>query len=260
MDTRHHQAARHSPRGEGGVIRALIVDDEPYAREELALLLAECGDVEVVATCANAIEALRAVNRIKPDVVFLDVQMPRISGMEFAGMLDPDAMPRIVFVTAHDQYAVAAFEENAFDYLLKPVEPARLAKTLARIRDKQDGRPGGSAAPAESFLPALTQIPCFLGDRIRLVRLDEVEYVYSDVAGVHVVTAEDETLTDLTLTALEKRSDLVRCHRQCLVRLANAREIRLLDNGLGEITTRSGKTVSVSRRHLRELRERIGLQ
>jgi len=237
------------------VIRALIVDDEPYAREELALLLAECGNVEVVATCSNAIEALRVVNRTKPDVIFLDVQMPRISGMEFAGMLDPDAMPRIVFVTAHDQYAVAAFEENAFDYLLKPVEPARLAKTLARIRDGQVAR----VAP-ESFLPALTQIPCFLGDRIRLVRLDEVEYVYSDVAGVHVVTAEDETLTDLTLTVLEKRSDLVRCHRQCLIRLANAREIRLLDNGLGEISTRSGKTVSVSRRHLRELRERIGLQ
>ena len=255
MDEGHHQAARIAARGEGGVIRALIVDDEPYAREELALLLAECGNVEVVATCSNAIEALRVVNRTKPDVVFLDVQMPRISGMEFAGMLDPDTMPRIVFVTAHDQYAVAAFEENAFDYLLKPVEPARLAKTLARIRDGQVAR----VAP-ESFLPALTQIPCFLGNRIRLVRLDEVEYVYSDVAGVHVVTAEDETLTDLTLTVLEKRSDLVRCHRQCLIRLANAREIRLLDNGLGEISTRSGKTVSVSRRHLRELRERIGLQ
>jgi two-component system LytT family response regulator len=238
------------------VIRALIVDDEPYAREELALLIAEHPDIEVIDACSNAVEALRLINRTKPDVVFLDVQMPRISGMELAGMLDPDAMPRIVFVTAHDQYAVAAFEENAFDYLLKPLEPARLAKTLARIRETFH-KPVATNGP---LLPALTQIPCFLGDRIRLVRLEDVEYVYCDTVGVHVVTAEGETSTDLTLTALEKRSDLVRCHRQCLIRLANAREIRLLDNGLGEVSTRSGRTVAVSRRHLRELRERIGLQ
>lgn len=238
------------------MIRAIIVDDEPHARDELALLIAEHGDFEVIEACENAVEALKAINREKPDVVFLDVQMPRISGMELVGMLDPETMPRIVFVTAHDEYAVAAFEENAFDYLLKPLERARLAKTIARIRDTCDGR----AMPVGSFLPALTQIPCFTGNRIRLVRLEDVEYVYSDLAGVHVVTAEADTLTDMTLTALENRSDLVRCHRQCLVRLANAREIRLLDNGLGEITTRSGKTVGVSRRHLRELRERIGLR
>jgi two-component system LytT family response regulator len=256
MDAGAHPAAGACPGGEGGVIRALIVDDEPYAREELAQLLAEHADIEVIDACSNAVEALRLISRTKPDVVFLDVQMPRISGMELAGMLDPDAMPRIVFVTAHDQYAVAAFEENAFDYLLKPLEPARLAKTLARIRETVL-RP---VAANGATLPALTQIPCFLGDRIRLVRLEDVEYVYSDMLGVHVVTAEGETSTDLTLTALEKRSDLVRCHRQCLIRLANAREIRLLDNGLGEVSTRSGKTVAVSRRHLRELRERIGLQ
>jgi two-component system, LytTR family, response regulator len=255
MDAGQDQAARAHAGGEGGVIRALIVDDEPYARDELALMLAEHPDIEVIDACNNAVEALRVINRAKPDVVFVDVQMPRISGMELAGMLDPDTMPRIVFVTAHDQYAVAAFEENAFDYLLKPLEPARLAKTLARIRETFNGH----VVPTGPILPALTQIPCFLGDRIRLVRLEDVEYVYSDMTGVHVVTAEGETLTDLTLTVLEKRSDLVRCHRQCLIRLANAREIRLLDNGLGEISTTSGKTVAVSRRHLRELRERIGL-
>ena len=238
------------------MIRALIVDDEHYAREELALLLAEHADIELVEACSNAIEALRVINREKPDVVFLDVQMPRVSGMELVGMLDPETMPRIVFVTAHDEYAVAAFEENVFDYLLKPLERARLSKTLARIRENGNGR----SAPSGASLPPLTQIPCFTGNRIRLVRLEDVEYVYCDMSGVHVVTAEGEAHTDMTLTVLEKRSDLVRCHRQCLVRLANAREIRLLDNGLGEISTRGGKTVAVSRRHLRELRERIGLR
>lgn len=238
------------------MIRALIVDDEHYAREELALLLAEAKDVEVIGACGNAIEALKIINRDKPDVVFLDIQMPRISGMELIGMLDPESMPRIVFVTAHDEYAVAAFEENAFDYLLKPLERPRFAKTLARIR-KADGE---RQSLDGLDIPELTQIPCFTGNRIRLVRLDEVEYVYCDLSGVHVVTAEGEAHTDMTLTVLEERTDLVRCHRQCLVRLEMAQEIKLLDNGLGEILTRSGRTVAVSRRHLRDLKERVGLR
>ena len=112
------------------MIRTLIVDDELYAREELMQHLAAEPDIELLG--ANAIEALPLIQRLKPDVVFLDIQMPKLSGMELVAMLDP--LPRIVFVTAFDEYAIQAFEENAFDYLLKPVEPARLAKTLARLR------------------------------------------------------------------------------------------------------------------------------
>ena len=111
------------------MIRTLIVDDEPYAREELAELLASDPDIEILGMAGNAIEALGLIQQLKPDVVFLDIQMPKLSGMELVAMLDP--LPRIVFVTAFDDYAIQAFEENAFDYLLKPVEPARLAKTLA---------------------------------------------------------------------------------------------------------------------------------
>ncbi|MEF2074572.1 two-component system response regulator BtsR [Consotaella aegiceratis] len=238
------------------MIRALIVDDEPHARQELASLLGEHDDVEVVAQCGNAIEALRAINHEKPQVVFLDIHMPRISGMEMVGMLDPETMPRIVFVTAHDEYAVAAFEENASDYLLKPLETGRLSKTLTRIRESC-GKP---APMSDAVLMPLVQIPCFAGNRIKLIPVQEVEYVYSDPSGVHVVSTEGEAYTDMTLAALEQRSDMVRCHRQCLVRLARVREIRLLDNGLGEILTHGGKTVAVSRRHLRDLRERIGLR
>ncbi len=238
------------------MIRVLIVDDEHHAREEIALLCADHPDVEVVGSCGNAIEALRLINRQKPDVVFLDIQMPRISGMELIGMLDAETMPRIVFVTAYDEYAVAAFEENAFDYLLKPLESRRFAKTLARIRKADGARQSLQGLD----IPEFTQIPCFTGNRIRLVKLTEVEYVCCDLSGVHVVTADGEAYTDMTLSALEEKTDLVRCHRQCLVRLDMVREIKLLDNGLGEILTRSGKTVAVSRRYLRELKERFGLR
>ncbi|MCR6551779.1 response regulator, partial [Aeromonas sp. CPF2-S1] len=98
------------------MIRTLIVDDEPYAREELAELLASDPDIEILGMAGNAIEALGLIQQLKPDVVFLDIQMPKLSGMELVAMLDP--LPRIVFVTAFDDYAIQAFEENAFDYLL----------------------------------------------------------------------------------------------------------------------------------------------
>ena len=237
------------------MIRALIVDDELHAREELETLLAEHGDFTVIGACTNAIEALKIINRERPDVVFLDIQMPRISGLELIGMLDPDEIPRIVFVTAFDEYAVAAFEENAFDYLLKPVERSRFEKTLERIR-----RAGGARQPLKGLdIPELTQIPCFVGNRIRLIRLADVEYVYSDTTGVHVVTGEGESYTDMTLKVLEQKTDLVPCHRQSLVRLEKVSEIRLLTNGLAEIRTVSDRSVAVSRRYLRELKERFGL-
>lgn len=237
------------------MIRALIVDDELHAREEIELLFSGHEDARIVGSCANAIEALKLINRERPDVVFLDIQMPRISGIELIGMLDRDDMPHIVFVTAFDEYAVAAFEENAFDYLLKPIEPERFEKTLDRIRKANGARQSLSGLD----IPELTQIPCFTGNRIRLVRLTEVEYVYSDMSGVHVVTGEGESHTDMTLKVLEEKTDLIQCHRQCLVRLDMAREIKLLDNGSAEILTRSGRTAPVSRRNLRDLKERFGL-
>lgn len=108
------------------MIKVLIVDDEPLARENLRILLQEQSDIEIVGECSNAVEAIGAVHKLRPDVLFLDIQMPRISGLEMVGMLDPEHRPYIVFLTAFDEYAVKAFEEHAFDYLLKPIEEARL--------------------------------------------------------------------------------------------------------------------------------------
>ena len=112
------------------MLRVLIVDDEPLARENLRFLLQDESDIEIVGECGNAIEAIGAVHKLRPDVLFLDIQMPRISGLEMVGMLDPEHRPYIVFLTAFDEYAVKAFEEHAFDYLLKPIEEKRLDKTL----------------------------------------------------------------------------------------------------------------------------------
>ena len=149
----------------------LIVDDEPLAREELRLLLEPAEDITVIGECANAIEAIAAIHRLKPDVVFLDIQMPRISGLEMLSMLDPEHMPHIVFLTAFDEYAVKAFEEHAFDYLLKPTDPERISKTLTRLRKQR-----GTAQPLALIETSqqLGYIPCSGVNRILLLKLPEI--------------------------------------------------------------------------------------
>lgn len=121
-------------------LTALVIDDELFAREELIELLEETEQITIIGEASNAIEGLKKINQLKPDVVFLDIQMPQVTGIELLGMLDPDTMPKVVFVTAYDQYAIQAFEDNAFDYLLKPVDPCRLEKTVKRLKNVTNKR------------------------------------------------------------------------------------------------------------------------
>ncbi|GAA3526553.1 two-component system response regulator BtsR [Zobellella aerophila] len=236
------------------MISALIVDDEPYARAELAELLRELGGVTVLAEAGNALEAMALLQQHRPEVVFLDIQMPKISGLELLSMLDPKQIPRVVFVTAHDEYAIQAFEDNAFDYLLKPVSKPRLQKTLDRLKQTLPPQDLGPVTPP------LTTIPGYQQQRIRLVPLAEVEYIYSDLGGVHLVTREGEYHTQLTLKVLEQRTALLRVHRQYLVKADAIREITLRDNHSAELETQLGHTLPVSRRYLKTLKSRLGLQ
>ena len=235
------------------MLSALIIDDEAPSREELKALLAAAPDVEVVGECANAIEGLSAIHRLRPDVVFLDIQMPRVSGLEMVSMIEPSALPHVVFVTAYDEHALKAFEEHAADYLLKPIDPQRLEKTLNWLRAGK--RPAATAFPGADT--PLRQIPCITRNRILLIALEDVEYVNTDVCGVQVVAMNKQGITELTLKILQERTALVRCHRQYLVNLAQIAEIELLDNGAAEIVTQSGKRVPVSRRHLREIKDKL---
>ncbi|MFE4110445.1 two-component system response regulator BtsR [Kosakonia sp. YIM B13611] len=239
------------------MLKVLIVDDEPLARENLRILLQEESDIEIVGECGNAVEAIGAVHKLRPDVLFLDIQMPRISGLEMVGMLDPGNRPYVVFLTAFDEYAVQAFEEHAFDYLLKPIEALRLEKTLSRLRLERN-------VQDVSVLPenqeALKFIPCTGHSRIWLLQMDEVAFVSSRMSGVYVTSQEGkEGFTELTLRTLESRTPLVRCHRQYLVNMAHLKEIRLEDNGQAELLLRDGLTVPVSRRYLKNLKEALGL-
>lgn len=235
------------------MLTALIIDDETPSRDELKALLAAAPDIEVLGECANAIEGLSAIHRLRPDVVFLDIQMPRVSGLEMVGMIEPSSLPRIVFVTAYDEHALKAFEEHATDYLLKPIDPLRLERTLDWLRSGP--RPANRSFPESTG--QLTQIPCCGRNRIFLMSLGEIEYIHTDVTGVHVVASDRQGMTELTLKILQERTPLIRCHRQYLVNLDLMSEIVLQDNGAAEIVTCSGKRIPASRRHLRDLKDKL---
>lgn len=236
------------------MIKAIVIDDELYAREELIELLRETRQIQVIKQASNAIEGLQLINQCKPDVVFLDIQMPQVTGIELLSMLDPETMPKVVFVTAYDQFAIKAFEDNAFDYLLKPVDPERLRKTIDRL--SKDNRKTDYTPIAPE---ALEQVPCTGHNRILILPTQDIEFAYSDVSGVHITTGTQEATSQLTLKLLEEKTALIRCHRQYLVNLKLIKEIRLLENNLAEIVTCSDKTIPVSRRYLKPLKQSLGI-
>lgn len=235
-------------------IRALIVDDELHARQELSVLLAEFGAIEVIGSSDNGIEALKQINRLKPDVLFLDIQMPVMDGFELLNMIHGDIMPHVVFVTAYDQYSLKAFEEKTLDYLLKPVENERLKMTVAKLLETI-----GEKRPPLYDAEPIVRIPCLLGNRIKLINLEDVEYISTGTAGVHAVTNEGEYFTEVTLKALEERSDLLRCHKQYLVNIDMINEIVLLEGGLGKIKTKSDREIPISRRYLKLIKKKLYL-
>ncbi|MPW36797.1 two-component system response regulator BtsR [Vibrio sp. B1Z05] len=239
------------------MLKALVIDDELFAREDLIELIEQTQQIEVIGQAGNAIQGLQKINTLKPDIVFLDIHMPQISGIELLSMLDPETMPAVVFVTAYDQYALKAFEENAFDYLLKPIDPARLNKTICRLnkrfKNKQAPMDYSNITPC-----SLDQVPCCGHNRIMLVPTDNIEVAYSDFSGVNIQTTEHTTNSQLTLKVLEEKTPLMRCHRQYLVSPRAIREIKLLEQGLAEIITISGYHAPVSRRYLKVLKEKLG--
>lgn len=237
------------------MLSVMIVDDEPLARAELRELLAEQAQLHIVAECANAVEAISTINQHQPDIVFLDIQMPRISGLEMVSMLDKNRMPHIVFVTAFDDYALQAFEEQAFDYLLKPIDPARLQKTLQRLYQASAPQPLVLPEPT----PPLRQIPCQGHQRIFFLHLEEVEFAHTDLSGVQVVAHQQSGYTPLSLKVLEEKTPLLRCHRQYLVNPEQICELQFTDAAQVDIVTRSGHKVPVSRRYLRAVKDYLNI-
>lgn len=231
-----------------GTVHALVVDDEEPAREELAYLLRRDERIAGVQCAGNAAEALRLLGTEPVDVLFCDIKMPGLSGIELAHVLARfSERPQVVFVTAYEEHAVDAFELHATDYLLKPVRADRLAEAVRRVAASSAGETG--AGDDET-------IPVELAGVTRFVRRSQVRFVeaHGDYARLH--TATGSHLVRTPLTTLEERwagAGFIRIHRSTLVALAHVDELRVVD---GRCTVRlGGQELPVSRRHTRELRD-----
>ena len=242
------------------MIRTLLIDDEQPARERLRQLLGVHPDVEVVGEAADGIEAAEKIAELSPDLVLLDIQMPGASGLDVAASLGRPR-PAVIFCTAFDQYAVDAFELSAIDYLLKPVNRARLASALDRVRSSALPRGRDRALDELSHANGLapTRFLARRGARFRVVPIHEV-VAFTFVDGVtHVITPTEQLTMQPTLAALARRLDgtFFQVSRTAIIRLDAVREAKPFADGTGEITLASGTTMVVARRRWRSLIERL---
>ena len=244
------------------MIRTLVIDDEQPARERLRQLLTAHPDVEVVGEAEDGLQAAERIAELTPDLVLLDIQMPGASGLDVAASLGRPR-PAVIFCTAYDQYAVDAFELSALDYLLKPVNRARLAAALDRVRSA--GAPHGRDRALEQLSHAAGLAPTrFLarrGARFRVVPVTEV-VAFTFVDGVtHLVTATEQLSMQPTLAALARRLDAQRffqVSRTAIIRLDAVKEAKPFSDGTGEIFLANGQTMVVARRRWRALLDRLG--
>lgn len=261
------------------ILKAIVVDDEPLARRGLRLRLESMADIEVVAECGNGREAREQILEHNPDVVFVDIQMPGINGLQLVQQLPPEELPQIVFVTAYDQYAVEAFEVNAVDYVLKPIEDDRLARALQRVREKLAS--ADIASQREQLLEAVADLtresPEALeqklvtgvfqdelgagshypekiaikdSGKITLVPAREIDWI--DAAGDYMcVHAKGEThVMRITMKELEQQLNpnvFQRIHRSTIVNLSRVREICAHINGEYHLVLNNGERLKMSR-------------
>ena len=230
--------------------RTLLVDDEPFATMALQEMLEDFPEIEVVGTCANAIEALDSIQSLKPDLIFLDINMPEISGLQLLNLLDPNDNPKVIFVTAYDEYALEAFDANAIDYLLKPTEMSRLQRAIEKAQSFK-----ASESIYSDHKPQ--KIPVTKLGAIHMLQCEDVHYAEVEASGLRVYCGDDGYNGKCTLAAMEELHDsFLRISRTVLINTDFVETVtpegRAVNVGLI-----SGKQFEASRRASTKLRQLI---
>ena len=250
-------------------IRALVVDDEPLAREMIREMLGDDSEVEIVAECANGREAVDSIKSLKPDLVFLDVQMPEIGGFEVLESLEPESTPYIIFVTAYDQYAVRAFEVHAFDYLLKPFDHERFDAAWQRVKAQIKVDQGGERdRHILALLEELKSGPRHLerlviknGGRVFFLNVQDVYCIESEGNYVRVYDNQKGYLLRETISNLEEQLDPMqfrRIHRSAIVKIDRIKEMQPWFHGEYRIIMENGKELTLSRNYRQNFQGAVG--
>lgn len=241
---------------------ALVIDDERLARNELRKLLSEYEEIEILGEAANAEEALELVHQLQPDVLFLDIQMPAKTGFELLQELDH--VPYVIFTTAHDEYALKAFEVNALDYLLKPIDPKRLSDAIQKLflQDEKESAPAEGKLDGRTFLTESDQVFVKDGERCWFVKLAEIRLFESVGNYARVFFGNNKPLILKSLNALEDRLDtrvFFRANRKHIVNLRMIERVEPFFNGGLLLEIKGGEKIEVSRRQAVRFKEMMSL-
>ena len=250
-------------------IRALVVDDEPLARERVLSLLQMETDVEVMGECSDGSQAVSAIQEQSPDLVFLDVQMPGCDGFEVIRNVGADRMPTVIFVAAYDEYALQAFEVHALDYLLKPFGTDRFQQTLRHAREALDRRRAGDLgkrllALVHDIKPEPQRVERLVvksGGRVFFLRTDEIDWIEAAGNYVRLHLGAESHLFRETMNRMESRLDgrrFSRIHRSRIVNTERIKEMQPWFNGDYVVILRDGTRLTLSRGYRDKLQQRLG--
>jgi two-component system LytT family response regulator len=238
-----------------GRIRALVVDDEPLARSNLTVLLRRDPEVDVVRECGSGVEALAEIRGSKPDLVFLDVQMPECDGFDVLEMLGGELPPAVVFVTAYDQYALRAFEAGALDYLLKPFDNARFDRALGRAKER--------IAHEKTSPPVMERFAVKSAGQVSFLKASEIDWIEAaDYYSCLHVGARTHLLRRSMAELDEELDQTVFCriHRSTIVKLDRVRGLKLNESGEYDVLLEDGTKLRLSRRYRKELQSRLNVR
>ncbi len=251
-------------------IRALIVDDEPLARQRVRLLLSEATDVEIIGESADGFAAVEQIHSSKPDLVFLDVQMPEMDGFEVLRRIPKTLLPVVIFTTAYDQHALRAFEANALDYLLKPFKPSRFAEAIQRARDMIANKQAGLAVShargllalldqAQQPATQLTRLAVKSPGKLTFVEVDRIEAI--EAAGKYAVVhvGRENHVVRETMSSLEtslSAQRFLRISRSVIVNIEQIQELQAMFNGENLVVLKNGKSYPTTR-PIREIQQKL---
>jgi len=245
------------------MLKVIVIDDEPLARSLLKKYLSEIEGIEIVGEYENGFEGLKGIAKLKPDLIFLDIQMPKLNGFEMLELLDE--LPHVIFVTAYDQYAVKAFERNAIDYLLKPFSPDRLNASINKVKELT-GKPTEMPELKEFIREheeqeeTIDRIAVKTGTKIKIIYNDEVEYLEAQDDYVMIYTSEGKYLKQKTMKFFETHlpaQSFIRVHRSYIVRIDFVSQIELYEKDSYIIKLKNNQTIPVSKAGYNRLRNAL---
>jgi two-component system LytT family response regulator len=251
------------------MIRALVVDDEPLARRSIRRFLDKGSGIELIGQCGDGKSAVEAIRATKPDLVFLDVQMPEMTGLDVIREIGPDAMPVTIFVTAYDRYAVHAFEANAIDYLLKPFGKQRFDLAVKRAKERVAGKLNladlravlASLEPDQARGVYLDRLTVSENGRILLINVSDIDWIAAAGNYAELHTGSRKYEVRQTLTSLEQKlnpREFLRIHRSTIVNVRQVKEIQPWFHGHHLVILQGGRELRMSR-YQREVAKRLGI-